>query len=325
MLEEPLAESEQFCTGDLDLIREVGGRILVPHRVDALGEVSRNARMNAARLGNITLAYMRYESNIRLEAPTTEATYFFTVPLTGKAEGVCGKGEVAPSARLSGLAYRADDRGVITLSPDYTMFFLRIERHALERQLEGLLCREITAPLRFEFGMDLRRPPLRTWVNCVGLLRAELERCPQADREPLLSARIEELVMTGLLVGQPHNYSELLHRMRQPARPRAVKHAIDLIEQQPDYAWSLADLTRATGVSARTLQEGFRRYVGMTPTAYLREARLQRVHADLTNPSAHTSVSEAAYRWGFAHLGRFAIAYRRKFGESPSETLRRPE
>jgi hypothetical protein len=27
-------------------------------------------------------------------------------------------------------------------------------------------------------------------------------------------------------------------------------------------------------------------------------------------------------RWGLTHLGGFAIAYRRRFGASPSETLR---
>jgi AraC-like DNA-binding protein len=34
------------------------------------------------------------------------------------------------------------------------------------------------------------------------------------------------------------------------------------------------------------------------------------------------TVTQVAGRWGFVHLGRFASAYRRKFGESPSATLR---
>ena len=40
--------------------------------------------------------------------------------------------------------------------------------------------------------------------------------------------------------------------------------------------WSMPDLSRAIGVSARTLQDGFQRYVGVSPTCYLREVRLQR-------------------------------------------------
>jgi AraC-like DNA-binding protein len=34
------------------------------------------------------------------------------------------------------------------------------------------------------------------------------------------------------------------------------------------------------------------------------------------------SVAEVAARWGFSHLGRFAAAYRKRYGESPSHTLR---
>ncbi len=68
--------------------------------------------------------------------------------------------------------------------------------------------------------------------------------------------------------------------------------------------WSMPDLSRAIGVSARTLQDGFQRYVGVSPTCYLREVRLQRARADLSNPALCTTVSDTAYRWGFAHLGR---------------------
>jgi AraC-like DNA-binding protein len=47
------------------------------------------------------------------------------------------------------------------------------------------------------------------------------------------------------------------------------------------------------------------------------------VHQELSRADAwQVNVSEVAYRWGFTHLGRFAGAYRARFGESPSQTLR---
>ena len=61
-----------------------------------------------------------------------------------------------------------------------------------------------------------------------------------------------------------------------------------------------------------------------TPLAHLRSVRMQRAHRDLqiAEPGDGLSVAAVAARWGFAHLGRFAIEYRRRFGIYPSQTLR---
>lgn len=57
---------------------------------------------------------------------------------------------------------------------------------------------------------------------------------------------------------------------------------------------------------------------------YLRRLRLEKVHEELSAAEPDlASVTEVATRWGFVHLGRFAAAYYRAFGEFPSETLRR--
>jgi len=58
---------------------------------------------------------------------------------------------------------------------------------------------------------------------------------------------------------------------------------------------------------------------------YLRDRRLERAHEDLTDaiPSDGVTVTDVAERWGFHHLGSFAALYRNRWGESPSETLRR--
>lgn len=100
-----------------------------------------------------------------------------------------------------------------------------------------------------------------------------------------------------------------------------MKRVIEAIEAAPERAWSLGDMARQAGVSGRRLQQGFHEHVGMTPIAYLRRVRLERAHRDLLEGGS--SVADTAYRWGFNNLGRFARAYRERFGEAPSETLRR--
>jgi len=57
--------------------------------------------------------------------------------------------------------------------------------------------------------------------------------------------------------------------------------------------------------------------------AFLRLVRFERVRDELLRGNESTTVTAAAMRWGFSHLGRFAAEYRARFKESPSETLRR--
>lgn len=319
---EPLVQYEKFRTGDLDIIRDVGGQVLVPHKVTCAGEVSPHARMNAAQLAHTTLAYLRYESEIRMAAPTTESMYFFTLPLSGRAEVCRGGSEVEASTPLRGAAFRAEDSGSIALDRNFTMLFVRVERCALERQLESMLGREIRSPIVFDFAMDLTSPALCTWVDSVRLLQSELERTFSAEKRTLITAQIEELVIAGLLTGQPHNYSDELHGHPRSTHPRVIRRAVELLEHQPDVAWTLRDLAGQLGISVRTLQDGFTRHVGLPPITYLREIRLAQAHADLAAGDAGTSVSATACKWGFTHLGRFAAAYRDRYGEHPSETLR---
>ncbi len=85
---------------------------------------------------------------------------------------------------------------------------------------------------------------------------------------------------------------------------------------------TIVDLCTAVGVSERTLQYAFRSYVGMSPLVYLRLLRLNRVRTTLIEASpGEMTVTEAAMRYGFLHLSRFARDYRHAFDESPSETL----
>jgi transcriptional regulator GlxA family with amidase domain len=92
---------------------------------------------------------------------------------------------------------------------------------------------------------------------------------------------------------------------------------------EPWQPFTVVDLARVAGVSVRVLQESFRQHVGMSPLAYLRRLRLDGAHTELSRADPwDLSVTDVAYRWGFTHLGRFAGAYRSRYGESPSQTLR---
>jgi len=96
-----------------------------------------------------------------------------------------------------------------------------------------------------------------------------------------------------------------------------------VLKDNPDDPLHIPEICAAIGVADRTLRLHCMENLGMSPHRYLwlRRMNLARRALALADP-ATTTVTEIATGQGFGELGRFALAYRRLFGESPSATLR---
>lgn len=105
-----------------------------------------------------------------------------------------------------------------------------------------------------------------------------------------------------------------------PIVPRDVKRVIEFIHANFAATIDVASLVAVANVSGRALFQHFHDFMGVPPMRYLRDVRLEHVREELARGGR---VTEAALRCGFTHLGRFASAYRHRFGESPSTTVTR--
>jgi AraC-like DNA-binding protein len=104
--------------------------------------------------------------------------------------------------------------------------------------------------------------------------------------------------------------------------PRDVKKAIDLLRGDLARPWRVGDLACRCDVPRRTLEKHFRRFVGCAPLEFLRAERLDRARRKLLKARPGASVTEIAADCGLHHFGRFAVLYRDRYGETPSETVR---
>jgi transcriptional regulator GlxA family with amidase domain len=108
-----------------------------------------------------------------------------------------------------------------------------------------------------------------------------------------------------------------------PLSPRDVKYAIQYMEANLEAPITLDDILEVAGVPGRTLFKHFHDWRGISPMRYLRNARFRQAREALRRAGPEATVTEIAMNCGFAHMGRFSVEYRKRFGESPSETLRR--
>ena len=107
------------------------------------------------------------------------------------------------------------------------------------------------------------------------------------------------------------------------ASPKGVRHALAYMRANIGEKVTLTGLATACAMPERTLLNQFRRFVGLSPLAYLLHLRLNAARDALLNTDDGAIIADIASRCGFTHLGRFATAYRSSFGESPSATRRR--
>lgn len=96
------------------------------------------------------------------------------------------------------------------------------------------------------------------------------------------------------------------------------------MSERPAEMLSMPDICAILGVPRRTLNLACLELLGQGATQYARSRRLDHVRQTLLTCDPHaTEVSTVAMDFGFWELGRFSQAYRSRFGERPSETLRR--
>ncbi|WP_399082206.1 AraC family transcriptional regulator [Streptomyces sp. BBFR2] len=321
--EPPLANHQRFHTADIWEARAEVGRAFCPHELRITQRsATLDARLHGTSFERTGLYYLDYGTEVRITPGDLESFFLVQIPLAGHAEITCGREEIISSPELASVP---SPTGKLDMrwgsgNPQLIVWF---DRTSLESHLGSLLGRTVRRPIRFSLGMDLTAAGSRSWLNVVDLMRREAEEPGGMTSRPLVTRQLEALLMTQLLMAQPHTYTPALLGEQPRVAPLAVRRAMEVIEGHAAEPLTVAEIAECVGVGVRALQDGFRRHLDTTPLAYLREVRLDRVRKELlASDPGTTTVTAVASRWGFLHPGRFALAYRRQFGEPPSETLR---
>ncbi|TBY68926.1 AraC family transcriptional regulator [Rhizobium leguminosarum bv. viciae] len=100
----------------------------------------------------------------------------------------------------------------------------------------------------------------------------------------------------------------------RPLVPASIRAARDLIDDDPLAAVSLADLSRESGLSRFQVLRGFAKATGLTPHAYLVQAR---IHIARRLIAQGMPLAEAAFASGFADQSHMTRVFVRKYGLSP--------
>lgn len=271
-------------------------------------------------INDVSVILLRYGAPVKIE-PTRPGTYYIVqIPLGGQAQVRCGPTqlEVDPD---NGIVLSPNAGVVLEWAPQCEQILIKIPVATVERVWRSVSDR----PLRHapEFHLPFRADDAAGMglTQCLDYALRETARAPQTVAGRSLITRLEELLVLKLLDTQPHDRSDDLIHRGGGIVPRHVRAAEEFMLDHLDEPITVRDMADHAGVSVRTLNQVFRDFRRTSPIAELRDLRMDRARAQLSAAEPGTRVADVARKWGFRHLGRFAAAYRARFGESPGETL----
>ena len=285
-----------------------------PHHLEPLAHRSAaGMTVDSLDIGLVRIAHITWGADVSIETDHPGA-YAINVPLSGYLQSTTRTGEQVSTEGIASVFRPDTDSRITRWSASCEIVGVRIDRDFLHREASRILAgQDFTLPER----LDLTSGAGASWLELVQSLSHHRAVDGDVWRNSLVADQLSGAVASAFLLAATG------HDGQTPARPRIVKRVLDLMCADPSRPWTAADMAAAAEVSIRRLQEGFRQYVGATPSEVLLRIRLERAHEELRRGDPTRRVADIALDCGFTHTGRFAAAYRNKYGESPSTTHRK--
>lgn len=322
-----LAAFSRVFTTDIDEAADSIGRIFCPHALDPLQRTwpDFHALHNCAAFDGFSVNYVSYGGSVAIDPGCLDRFFLLQIPLHGSARISTGGREIEASAgRLASLLSPTMPTRMVW-QDDCAKLILLVERQLVEERAAAF-AEKPGIDVEFNPQVDLNTPfgfAIRSQIEY--LVDLAEHRGPGQQLSPILAATLRDSVIGLLLTGQRHSLSDSIGRTiaRLGPLPAVVRKARDYLEAHATEPLDLDRLARAAGIGIRSLQLGFQKHFGMSISDALLDIRLTHLNARLLRAMPGERVIDMAFDLGFTHPSRMASVYRARYGETPSETLRR--
>ncbi|ABQ67337.1 AraC family transcriptional regulator [Rhizorhabdus wittichii] len=322
----PLSRLARLVTTDIDEVHDHMSRMFCPHdlRIEG-GNPPIAFRHHQASLKSVTFNATDYGNpygRVVVNIPPANALYLVQFSLSGVAQ-IAQENSTIELSPGQMCVLDPDAQVKQTFGEGYKHFTVKMSKCGIEAVLAqelGFRPRE----LHFSAQPVRLQGPAAAFAHLVRTICDDLDSGIAGFTHARACGTVEEALQRLLLAAVPHNYSELFDAPPSSPAPYYVRRVEDYIREHSRDPISLEEMIAVSGVSARSLHAGFRRFRDTTPMVYLKNHRLDLAHRQLKIAADDgLSVTEVALACGFTHLSKFARDYLDRFGERPSATLKR--
>ncbi|MFP3605874.1 anthranilate 1,2-dioxygenase regulatory protein AndR [Paraburkholderia sp. SIMBA_053] len=310
-----LREHRLFESKDLDETRELISRVMQPHSLAPFGDGSGRSHMDFVKIGRLGIGTIGFGSGMHVDVEAVDGYYLLMFCVSGSAE-VNAAGRTIEVNDRQGVVRAPGEPFSAKLSPDCEQLVLRIDPAALPEDA-AFGAEPDGALVRFANGA------MRAWQDQLKLIASSPDLLASACGNARVGAHVESLLVNLLAAGSAERDAPATSIAHPGIMPGFVRRAEEVMIARLGSPLQLADIAEAVGVPVRTLCDGFLRFRRTSPMHYLRQIRLERAREIILATSADLRIASIALDCGFTHFGRFAQSYKARFGESPSQTIRR--
>lgn len=307
-------------SNDWDEIAALNHQIYMPFRARPTTKAAPNSFAYTFQIGGFGLSRFRYGCGVVLDDFAPEVGR--GIVLTTLQGSIRHHNEVDTAHEESFLVDTSRaGRYMIEGRPDHLQLNLTFHHDLvadLYERWHGLPADEGMWRLKFKFG-----GPGSSWHSLLEYTTRCIAEMPEQVAHGPLGKHLEEMLGMNLLSQWSQRFGDPTQRRPGALAPRFVKQAEAYLREHAREAPTLTEVAAAVGVSVRALTAGFRNFRGHSPIAQLRELRLQGVRAELLAAPPGATVCSVVAGWGYVNQGVFARAYEQRFGELPSQSLRR--
>lgn len=317
----PFATGQSFDTDDLTEARHFYGSVFSPHRLRLVGrDRPLRASLSHLPMGALSLIRHSWQAQVEVDRGWIDGYYLLCLPLKGKCDYENDQGMLSAHPGQFAMV-GGQHRLNFTTSADFEQIAIRIDLSAVVAGWSSLVGEPPKAPVCFQSEILSRGPAWEAIVPVLKLIAQCTKGGFDAIPNPRLLAHLEGMLVSSLLLNQPHSFLAKSGRDITPS-PVYFRRAKEYMQEHLDEPLNLMTVADAVGVPGRTLQWAFQSSAGMGPMQWLKMQRLEAVRTALmTSTAPAPRIADIVMRFGFTHLGEFSRQYRSTFGEAPRDTL----
>jgi len=312
--------SRLFRVNSLEEAHDHIANILCPHKIEIVDNQDLlDVDFRGIQCEDLSLLNINYGAHVDVNPTGNDEFYFAQTTLSGST-CVYDNRQIVPTRAGQTVVVSPHNDYKFNITPGASRLVIGIQHEVMEQYLSSILHENVRNKLVFQME-ESDQFSQQMWVNhVINLSRMLTSQTAIATNNKIFQSQLEA-TMSLMLSLFKHNYWDALNSPKDTATSSRIERAKEFIQANIRNNISVSDVASAACISPRALQYSFRDIVGTSPSRYVRQLKLEAVHAALKRATHEENVTNILGDFGITSFGHFSKFYKERYGCTPRMTL----